>query len=66
MTINPFVNYNFGEGWFVGTVPVITADWETGGQKWTLPVGGQFGRLIKIADKLPVNHIHPAEIAWTD
>ena len=24
-------------------------------QKWTLPVGGQFGRLIKIADKLPVN-----------
>lgn len=34
---------------------VTTASWDTGGQKWTLPVGGQFGKLIKIADKLPVN-----------
>jgi hypothetical protein len=54
-TINPFLNYNFGEGWFVGTSLVTTANWDTGGQKWTLPVGAQFGRLIKIADKLPVN-----------
>ncbi len=55
MTINPFVNYNFGGGWFVGTVPVITASWDTGGGKWTLPVGLQAGRLIKIGGKLPVN-----------
>jgi hypothetical protein len=54
-TINPFVNYNFPGGWFVGTVPIMTADWMAGGQKWTLPVGLQGGRLIKIADKLPVN-----------
>jgi len=54
-TINPFINYNFGEGWFVGSSMVTTASWDTGGRKWTLPVGGQFGRLIKIADKLPVN-----------
>jgi hypothetical protein len=54
-TINPFLNYNFGGGWFVGTVPIITANWNSGGQKWTLPVGAQAGRLIKIADKLPVN-----------
>ncbi len=53
MTINPFVNYNFGAGWFVGTSPITTANWDAGGAKWT--VGGQFGRLIKIADKLPVN-----------
>jgi hypothetical protein len=55
MTINPFINYNFGGGWFVGTSPITTANWDTGGAKWTLPVGGEFGRLIKIADKLPVN-----------
>jgi hypothetical protein len=55
MTINPFLNYNFGSGWFVGTSPITTANWDAGGEKWTLPVGGQFGRLIKIADKLPVN-----------
>lgn len=55
-TLNPFLNYNFGEGWFVGTVPVITANWLTSGDKaWTLPVGAQVGRLIKLGGKLPVN-----------
>jgi hypothetical protein len=54
-TINPFINYNFVEGWFVGMSNVTTANWDAGGEKWTLPAGGQFGRLIKIADKLSVN-----------
>lgn len=54
-TLNPFVNYNFPGGWFVGTVPIITANWLSGGEKWTLPVGAQAGRLIKIGGKLPVN-----------
>jgi hypothetical protein len=52
----PFVNYNFGGGWYGGTSPVITANWLTSGDKaWTLPVGGQVGRVIKIGGKLPVN-----------
>jgi hypothetical protein len=55
LTLNPFVNYNFGDGYFVGSVPVITANWLASGTKWTLPVGGQFGRLIKVGGKLPVN-----------
>ncbi len=54
-TFNPFFNYNLGSGWFVGTVPVITANWLASGTKWTLPVGAQAGRLIKIGGKLPVN-----------
>ena len=54
-TINPFINYNFPGGWFVGTSLVSTANWDAGGEKWTLPVGLQGGRLIKIAGKLPVN-----------
>src|SRR4051794_736072 len=54
-TINPFANYNFNGGWFVGASLVSTADWDASGEKWTLPVGLQGGRLIKIADKLPVN-----------
>jgi hypothetical protein len=54
-TFNPFFNYNFGGGWFVGTAPIMTANWLAGGEKWTLPVGAQVGRLIKVADKLPVN-----------
>ena len=54
-TLNPFFNYNLGSGWFVGTAPILTANWNTGGEKWTLPVGAQAGRLIKIGGKLPVN-----------
>jgi hypothetical protein len=50
----PFFNYNFGGGWFVGTVPILTANWDSGGEKWTLPVGVQAGRVIKLGGKLPV------------
>jgi len=55
MTINPFVNYNFGGGWFVGSVPILIANWDVGGEKWTLPIGAQAGRLMRIGGKLPVN-----------
>ena len=52
----PFVNYNFGEGWYVGSSPIITANWLTTGDKaWTLPFGAEAGRVIKIGGKLPVN-----------
>jgi hypothetical protein len=55
-TVNLFFNYNFGKGWYINTDPVITANWQLAGNKaWTLPVGGAIGRVIKVADKLPVN-----------
>ncbi len=55
-TVNPFFNYNFGGGWYVGTSPIITANWLTAGNNaWTLPVGADVGRVIKIGGKLPVN-----------
>jgi hypothetical protein len=54
----PFANYNFGEGWYVGTAPIITANWLASGNKaWTLPVGAQVGRVVKIGGKLPVNFL---------
>jgi hypothetical protein len=40
-------------GWFVNSVPIITADWEAPGAEWTVPVGGG-GRLIKLGP-LPVS-----------
>jgi hypothetical protein len=55
LTVQPFVNYNFGGGWAVGSVPLITANWLAGSKKWTLPIGVQVSRLIKIGGKLPVN-----------
>ena len=54
-TAQPFVNYNFGGGWFIGSAPIVTANWDAPGEKWTLPIGLQGGRLIKLFDKLPVN-----------
>lgn len=52
--LEPFFNYNFGHGLFVGTVPIITANWDMGGEKWTLPVGVQAGQVIKLWGKLPI------------
>lgn len=55
-TIQPFVNYNLSGGWYLATSPIITANWKAEGNDnvWTVPVGGGFGRLIRIG-KLPVN-----------
>jgi hypothetical protein len=32
----------------------ITANWNSSGEKWVVPVGGGVGRLFKVA-KLPIN-----------
>jgi hypothetical protein len=54
MLIQPFVNYNFPHGWYLTSSPIITANWLASGAKWTVPVGGGFGRLFKVGE-LPVN-----------
>ena len=54
MLLEPFFNYNFGHGWFASSAPLITADWEARGTKWTLPVGVVGGRIVKLGGKLPV------------
>ncbi len=55
LLVQPFVNYNLPGGWYLVSSPVITANWEAaGGQKWNVPIGGGFGRLMRIG-KLPVN-----------
>ena len=50
-----FVNYNLADGWYLTSSPIITANWEaSGGDKWTVPVGGGFGKVFRIG-KLPFN-----------
>ena len=53
-TANPFFNYNFGGGWFVGTEPTVTSVRTSAGERWTLPVGTEIGRVVKIGGRLPV------------
>lgn len=49
LLIQPFVNYNFRDGWYAVSAPVITANWEADSDdRWTVPVGGGFGRIFRI------------------
>jgi len=53
--IQPFVNYNFPEGFYLTSAPIWTVDWKAdGGQQWTVPLGGGVGKIFHLG-KLPVN-----------
>jgi len=55
MLVQPFVNYNMPDGWYLVSAPVITANWEASSDNtWTVPLGGGVGRVFKIG-KQPVN-----------
>ena len=41
-----FLNYNIGNGWAVGTAPVVTGDWKaSSGDQWTVPWGLQVSKV---------------------
>ncbi len=53
--IQPFVNFNLDDGWFLFSDPSITANWKrSSDQRWTVPLGGGVGRLFKIGEQ-PIN-----------
>ena len=50
--LEPFVNYNLKNGWFLITDMIITANWDApSGQRWTVPIGGGAGRIFKIGNQ---------------
>ncbi|MDR4462155.1 MAG: transporter [Nitrospirales bacterium] len=55
--IEPFVNYNFPNGWYLTSTPPITANWkaEEKRNRWTVPIGGGIGKVIFRGEKRPVN-----------
>ena len=55
LTLQPFINYNLDDGWYVVTAPIVTANWEADSDhRWTVPLGGGFGKIFKIGDQ-PIN-----------
>jgi Putative MetA-pathway of phenol degradation len=46
--LNPIVNHHFGDDWSVGSSPEITTNWIANGGKWTVPVGGGFGKVVRL------------------
>jgi len=55
MLLQYFINYNLQKGWYVGEMPIITANWQApNSQRWVVPVGGTLGRIMKLGPQ-PVN-----------
>ncbi len=51
-----FVNYNFDDGWYLTSTPIMTADWNAkSGEKWTVPIGGGVGKLMKFESFPPLD-----------
>src|SRR5262249_8545599 len=56
LLLQPFLNYNFGHGWYVPRARIMTANWATHVDKWLVPVGGGGGKLWRVGKVgLPVN-----------
>jgi hypothetical protein len=53
--IQPMIIYHLPQGWYLVSIPVITANWEAdSGDRWTVPVGGGAGKIVKLG-WLPLN-----------
>jgi hypothetical protein len=52
LLVKPFVFYNLSEGWYLVSSSNITADWTAPNDKWTVPLGGGFGRVMPVGDVL--------------
>jgi hypothetical protein len=54
--IEPFVNYNLPDHWYLVTAPIMTANWaaDKAGDVWTVPLGGGFGKLFRLGQVLPL------------
>ena len=51
LTIQPFINYNLDDGWFISSVPIITANWEADSDHtWTVPMGVGIGKAMKFGN----------------
>jgi hypothetical protein len=54
--LQPFINYNFPDGWYLSSTPIITANWKAdkAGDVWTAPLGGGVGKLFRLGQVLPL------------
>jgi hypothetical protein len=55
MLLQYFINYNLAKGWYVGSQPIVTANWKApSGSQWVVPFGASVGRITKMGFQ-PVN-----------
>ena len=54
--LTPFVNYNFSNGWYLTSTPIMTADWDADSRnRWLVPIGGGIGKVFFRGEKRPMN-----------
>ena len=58
--LQPFVNYNLPDHWYLVSAPIMTANWAASkaGDVWTVPLGGGVGKLFRLGEILPLEG-HP-------
>lgn len=55
MLLEPFINFNLDNGWYLVTDMTIVSNWDKrSSEQWTVPVGGGFGKLFEIGNQ-PIN-----------
>ncbi len=56
MLVNLFVVRQLGNGWYVNSAPIITADWTADSEdRWIVPLGAGGGKVMMLGGKLPLN-----------
>lgn len=56
LLFNLFIVRQLGDGWYVNSAPIITADWTADtGDQWIVPLGLGGGKLVFLKGKLPLN-----------
>jgi hypothetical protein len=56
MMFNVFLVRQLGNGWYVNSAPIITADWTADSEdRWIVPLGAGGGKLVMLGGKLPLN-----------
>ncbi len=54
LALQYFVNYNFPHGWFLASSPINVLNFAADNDKWTVPLGGGFGKVVKFG-RLPMS-----------
>jgi hypothetical protein len=54
--LQPFVNYNLPDRWYLVSAPIMTANWAAAkaGDVWTVPLGGGVGKLFRLGEIIPL------------
>ena len=52
LLLEPFINYNLGNGWYLITDINLTANWQSDSRnRWTIPLGGGAGKMFGIGSQ---------------